>query len=803
MTIGISLNVDARQLQSARKDVIDTSRALEELEKHSKFKIDIEGDTDLNERLHEMVETMRSMQGLSGKGSRQGGRFDTAQKKEWLRLEEQQKTNADAYEKVLTKIGTQLDGLYAKKKKLEAVPLSKSEEWTKAQTELASLNKELDARTAGYEKLQGKYDPRYNRILNRSGRMSNDVTGYGDMPGNQDQATRSLGSTIKTAVAFGVAAAGILTPLAVIAAARSQYRQFLSHEDPLFARGVRGITGGAGSAAGLGIDPLEHYALMEQLSHDTGLNSTNGIGRVSRMAELFAKSQGLSLSEAGGFGASVYRATGDNSTLPTTALAGIMTQGIDKSRMPETMRLVEGHLRKMSEAAQGAGLNNSHLATALALASITEKQKDSSLANYMKGESFGGMMQNGLQGAGSPAGEIAIAKAIGMFDGPMTFSKIHEMNILRQGGFMERPDLMKKLMGRMPGGLDAGGRAGWLESMFPDWSKGRGTDKLLQLFDPQKGLLKDLDLTKGNLEKQLEMMGKGGSREHQLAVSEALRQIRSNPAFDRQSANARAVNDEIMGGSRIDKLILPLTKAALEGAEGILGSSFGKQLTDAVEKFSKAVDKFAKDPSVDHVAGIAETVLTGKTTPYKRAFFKYAKGGVQPSLLEAIAEVESGFKTNAVSRKGAKGIMQLMPETAKAYGVDPNNPEDSIRAAGLYMEHLLKKYKGSIPKALAAFNMGEHKFDKYGFAGGGKETTLYEQKVDRAYFKRTGEHLLEEPNRHGGKAVDKISKSFAGLLTDSSVSLLETVLMPLKYTLDRIADNTTPHQKVNHLPTGR
>ena len=82
--------------------------------------------------------------------------------------------------------------------------------------------------------------------------------------------------------------------------------------------------------------------------------------------------------------------------------------------------------------------------------------------------------------------------------------------------------------------------------------------------------------------------------------------------------------------------------------------------------------------------------------------------GVNADILRAICFIESGYRINAVSAKGARGPMQFMPDTAARYGLsDPHNPEQAIDAAARYFRDLLKKFGGRVDLALAAYNAGE------------------------------------------------------------------------------------------------
>jgi len=108
---------------------------------------------------------------------------------------------------------------------------------------------------------------------------------------------------------------------------------------------------------------------------------------------------------------------------------------------------------------------------------------------------------------------------------------------------------------------------------------------------------------------------------------------------------------------------------------------------------------------------------------------------VEPSLVRAVIEVESQFHPQALSPKGALGAMQLMPQTARRYGVaDRRDPTQNIEGGVAYLKDLLGRFQGNIALALAAYNAGEHAVDRHGqVIPRFRETMLYVPRVLEAY----------------------------------------------------------------------
>jgi soluble lytic murein transglycosylase-like protein len=119
-------------------------------------------------------------------------------------------------------------------------------------------------------------------------------------------------------------------------------------------------------------------------------------------------------------------------------------------------------------------------------------------------------------------------------------------------------------------------------------------------------------------------------------------------------------------------------------------------------------------------------------TPYGDAIYESARRyGLNPTLVAAVVEAESKFDPRAVSRKGARGLMQLMPATARRLGFQPaelHDPEKNLDAGARYLRQLVDRY-GELDLALAAYNAGEGAVDRHGGVPPYRETVAYVRRV--------------------------------------------------------------------------
>ncbi len=142
----------------------------------------------------------------------------------------------------------------------------------------------------------------------------------------------------------------------------------------------------------------------------------------------------------------------------------------------------------------------------------------------------------------------------------------------------------------------------------------------------------------------------------------------------------------------------------------------------------------AHDPLPAGASAVAERA--GGADPLAALIETISRGhGVDPHLVNAVIKVESNFNRWAVSPKGALGLMQLMPETGRRYGVrDFFDPEQNIAGGVRYLRFLLEKFGGNLELSLAAYNAGENLVEKLGRIPSIPETLTYVRKV-RSFYK--------------------------------------------------------------------
>jgi hypothetical protein len=190
------------------------------------------------------------------------------------------------------------------------------------------------------------------------------------------------------------------------------------------------------------------------------------------------------------------------------------------------------------------------------------------------------------------------------------------------------------------------------------------------------------------------------------------------------------VRREIIG----DKVRLYL---AGKGATSAGDSSYLEVAADSVVR----VETVAEMP--DPVASVKMpgpvTIMTAPTKEEMHEMLAHAgaKHNIDEDLLASVVRAESGGQVRAVSRAGARGLMQLMPGTASAMGVDDAfRPDQNISGGTAYLDWLLTRYHDNVALALAAYNAGPGAVDKYHGVPPFRETREYVARVIREFNRR-------------------------------------------------------------------
>jgi soluble lytic murein transglycosylase-like protein len=168
-----------------------------------------------------------------------------------------------------------------------------------------------------------------------------------------------------------------------------------------------------------------------------------------------------------------------------------------------------------------------------------------------------------------------------------------------------------------------------------------------------------------------------------------------------------------------------------------MGDSFAEMGAAQVQRFE--ADDYTPPAPVPVAAPVPVVVADVKPalTPAELADQAADKYGLPRWLVRSVMRAESGFQPQAVSPKGAIGLMQLMPGTAQTLGADPKDPAQNADAGARYLRDLLLKYDGALWHALAAYNAGPGAVAKYKGLPPYAETLRYISRINQDWMKAT------------------------------------------------------------------
>jgi len=160
---------------------------------------------------------------------------------------------------------------------------------------------------------------------------------------------------------------------------------------------------------------------------------------------------------------------------------------------------------------------------------------------------------------------------------------------------------------------------------------------------------------------------------------------------------------------------------------------------------ASSVAKFEAEETIPEPTAASVPAPVTSPTPEELVTAAAQRNGLPPELVHSVVAAESAFRTDSVSRKGAVGLMQLMPSTAREYGVDPTDPKQNVEAGTQYLRDLLVKYDGRVSRALAAYNAGPGAVDRYHGVPPYRETQAYVARVIKKYDQKSAASKHAKP----------------------------------------------------------
>lgn len=190
---------------------------------------------------------------------------------------------------------------------------------------------------------------------------------------------------------------------------------------------------------------------------------------------------------------------------------------------------------------------------------------------------------------------------------------------------------------------------------------------------------------------------------------------------------------------RIDMIRRRMIPSAASPGPGSFGAELdlaGLSLAESAGEPSRAAPETEKPKDLPALTGSGSVVRSKARScgDFDRLVSDMSKKyAVDEKLIRSVISVESAWRPDAVSPKGAIGLMQLMPATARMLGVDPENPEENVEGGVKYLSRLSDKYNGDLEKTLAAYNAGPGRVDACDGIPPFRETEAYVRRVLRLY----------------------------------------------------------------------
>ncbi len=217
------------------------------------------------------------------------------------------------------------------------------------------------------------------------------------------------------------------------------------------------------------------------------------------------------------------------------------------------------------------------------------------------------------------------------------------------------------------------------------------------------------------------------------------------------------------------RLVMGTTTRLYLGADD---SGFTDVPTEEITGYEKDLSLPATAASAANAASAKPSSKTDAPTLTEVVASASAAYHLDPDLVNSVIHAESGFNTRAVSHKGARGLMQLMPSTASQLGVnDAFDPQANVTGGSHYLRELLERYNFDLVKALAAYNAGPERVEQYQGVPPFRETRVYVAKIVHEYnSKKIAQEKAAKLNQVSSKTASPVRHAAKPVATTSTAS---------------------------------
>jgi hypothetical protein len=241
--------------------------------------------------------------------------------------------------------------------------------------------------------------------------------------------------------------------------------------------------------------------------------------------------------------------------------------------------------------------------------------------------------------------------------------------------------------------------------------------------------------------------------------------------------------------SRLAQLVVVIAFAVTAHASDVAvlqnGNSIKHEHRETIGKITRLYtnntnEEYVDIPTsqIDHFEAdldpVAKSSVAGATNIDSAVSHASDQTKLDPDLIASVIHAESGFNPNAISRKGAQGLMQLMPQTASNLGVtNPFDPVANVEGGSKYLRELLDRYNSNLVKALAAYNAGPQRVEQYNGVPPYRATQAYVARIVRDFnHKKLAEQKAAKVAAH--KSAVKTSTKTAPTVAVASSEISST-----------------------------